>query len=560
VFGDFQTPRNLADEICALLRHRGERPRSILEPTCGQGSLLVAAAHTFPEAQTLAGFDINPAHVATAATALEAFKSEHRIVLGTTDFFSTDWNACLEELPRPILVIGNPPWATNAGQSRAGGRNTPNKVNHGQRGIDAITGSSNFDLTEAMLYEMLAWPHAQTIAMLCKTAAARKALIHLWNPRSAARGRDKGPKGEGGGRPPDTPGMGRTRSTALHAIDAAVHFSAAVDACLFTARQSDSARANAACSVYQSLASSKPTHTIGLRHGALVGDTGAYDHGAHLGRGAKTRWRSGVKHDCARVLEFTTTITSAHEAPTNARPLHSNTTREPTDKPTAEALYRANMPGRPSADRSPSTSAGCEARTMRLTNGLGETVELEPDYIYPLLKSSDLAHGRPPGRRWVLVTQSHTSTAPDEIEHRAPRTWAYLQKHSAKLDARRSAVYRKRPRFSVFGIGPYSFAPWKVAISGLYKSFTFRVVGPHVQSMQLQSIHATGAEQRPVMLDDTCYFLPCASEDEAQKLYARLMGSQAQAFLRSLVFWDSKRPITSRLLGRLSIAAMRPAP
>ena len=33
------------------------------------------------------------------------------------------------------------------------------------------------------------------------------------------------------------------------------------------------------------------------------------------------------------------------------------------------------------------------------------------------------------------------------------------------LDNRKSSIYNKRPRFSIFGIGDYSFSKWKVAIS-----------------------------------------------------------------------------------------------
>ena len=47
-FGDFQTPIDLADKICDLLHEVGVRPRSIVEPTCGEGNLLLAALERFP--------------------------------------------------------------------------------------------------------------------------------------------------------------------------------------------------------------------------------------------------------------------------------------------------------------------------------------------------------------------------------------------------------------------------------------------------------------------------------------------------------------------------------
>ena len=115
-------------------------------------------------------------------------------------------------------------------------------------------------------------------------------------------------------------------------------------------------------------------------------------------------------------------------------------------------------------------------------------------------------------------------------------------RHGDALDGRKSSIYENRPRFSVFGIGPYSYAPWKVAISGLYKKISFVLVPP--------------CDGRPVMVDDTCYSIPCHSQEEAELLYALLSSSQAADFLGSLIFADSKRPITVEVLRRLSIVEL----
>lgn len=73
-----------------------------------------------------------------------------------------------------------------------------------------------------------------------------------------------------------------------------------------------------------------------------------------------------------------------------------------------------------------------------------------------------------------------------------------------------------------------------MATSGFYKQLAFRSVGP--------------ADGKPVVLDDTCYFLPCRTRRDSE-LLARLLNSPAsKGFLRSRVFWDAKRPITAQLL------------
>ena len=116
----------------------------------------------------------------------------------------------------------------------------------------------------------------------------------------------------------------------------------------------------------------------------------------------------------------------------------------------------------------------------KLINGFGELVDIEEDYVFPLLKSSDLGNGRDRhSQSRVGYTETHRRRYFGD-QQRAPRTWRYLTRHADALDDRKSSIYENRPRFSVFGIGPYSFAPWKIAISGLYKNISFVVVPPCV--------------------------------------------------------------------------------
>jgi hypothetical protein len=178
----------------------------------------------------------------------------------------------------------------------------------------------------------------------------------------------------------------------------------------------------------------------------------------------------------------------------------------------------------------------------RFRNGLHELPELEEDFVYPMLKCSDIANGRVVPLRWMLVTQRRMGEDTRAIAERAPNTWAYLVAHGDLLHRRASSIYRNRPPFSVFGVGDYSFAPWKVAISGLHKRPAFRVVGPHAG--------------KPVVFDDTCCFIPCQSEDEAACLAGLLNSPTAQEFYSSLVFWDAKRPITIDILRQLDLAAL----
>ena len=92
---------------------------------------------------------------------------------------------------------------------------------------------------------------------------------------------------------------------------------------------------------------------------------------------------------------------------------------------------------------------------------------------------------------------------------------------------------------AIFGVGPYSFAPWKVAISGFYKKLQFVKIGCHFD--------------KPIVLDDTCYFLSCGDEEEASQM-TRWPNSAAVAELFSAhIFWDKKRPITAETLSLLDL-------
>jgi hypothetical protein len=147
----------------------------------------------------------------------------------------------------------------------------------------------------------------------------------------------------------------------------------------------------------------------------------------------------------------------------------------------------------------------------------------------------------------VLVPQRALADDTARLRDVAPRAWAYLASHRARLDARRSAIYAGRPPFAIFGVGPYAFAPWKVAVSGLHKRLLVALLGPR------------GEGAAPVMLDDTCYYLPFEGEAEAARARDALESPLAADFVSARVFWDAKRPIQKAVLQRLDLEALAQA-
>jgi hypothetical protein len=149
-FGDFQTPSALATKVCRLLAHRGQAPASVVEPTCGIGNFLFAALEQFPAIQRGLGVEINQAYVDRLVVKLQSKGNVDNVRIIRENFFKADWTTLLRDLPEPILVIGNPPWVTNAQLGALGSVNLPAKSNfQNYSGLNAITGKSNFDISLA---------------------------------------------------------------------------------------------------------------------------------------------------------------------------------------------------------------------------------------------------------------------------------------------------------------------------------------------------------------------------------------------------------------------------
>lgn len=144
-FGDFQTPIELAHKVCELLSHSGFQPASVIEPTCGLGNFLFAALDQFPTVKKAIGLDISPDYVEAVVLKLRNRLDKKKVQIIQDSFFHADWSAVLEDLPSPILVVGNPPWVTNAQLSTLGSFNIPEKSNfHSSQWFRRLDGQEQF--------------------------------------------------------------------------------------------------------------------------------------------------------------------------------------------------------------------------------------------------------------------------------------------------------------------------------------------------------------------------------------------------------------------------------
>jgi hypothetical protein len=469
-FGDFQTPSALVSAVLDVLEPIGERWPRVLEPTCGRGQFLAGLIEGVSPPREVRGIELQNVHCIAA-----------RAVAGDTGPFGVDVEVTQADLFRidlrrdvswrgdgPLLVVGNPPWVTNSELGALGSGNHPRKTNLKRlRGIEARTGSSNFDIAEAIWLKLITELAAEepTIALLCKTSVARNVLAFA-----------------------ETSELPIARAS-IHKVDARRWFGASVDACLFCVTVGPRGR-GLRIPIFADLAARRPDHEVGFAGGRLVANLASYREFAFADGRCPLIWRQGLKHDASSVMELR-----------------------------------------------------CATDPERLINKAGDVIDIEAAEVYPLIKGSDLARG-PAARpaRAVIVTQHRIGQDTHRLAVEAPRVWAYLCSHEAAFARRKSSIYRGQPPFAMFGLGPYSFAPYKVAVSGLGKNPAFHAIGP--------------VAGRPVMLDDTCYFLPCRTAEQAALATALLNDSMTLGLLRSLVFRDAKRPITKAILQRLDLAAL----
>lgn len=466
-FGDFQTPPGLVAAVLDSPALQGGAWTRLLEPTCGRGHFIAGAVARLPGLAEVVGIELQPQHHQAAVEALgDAPGPAVRLRLGSV--FDLDLGADLAWRDTgPLLVLGNPPWVTSAELGALGGANLPRKRNFkALRGLEAITGSANFDLAETVLLKVVSeLAHERpTVAMLCKTAVAREVIRHAHAAGLPIAG------------------------ASVYRIDAKAWFKAGVDACLFVLRvDPDAPRWDFQTPVYPGLDAPAPTSVFGMVDGQFVADVPRYRTTAFADGESPLTWRQGLKHDAVAVMELRRDANGA------------------------------------------------------LLNKLGEVVDVEADFVFPLMKSAML-FGESRDPRSVIVTQRALREDTRRLAEVAPRLWAYLERHRPAFAARKSAIYRNQPPFAMFGIGDYAFAPYKVAISGLYKAPRFRVLGP--------------VDGRPVMVDDTCYFVPCVSAEQAALVGALLNHPTCTDLIGALVFWDAMRPITKKLLQRLDLAAL----
>jgi len=239
------------------------------------------------------------------------------------------------------------------------------------------------------------------------------------------------------------------------------------------------------CNEYNLYNPSKLLNIFGWVNDKFVSSISLYQHSNDIDGICPFEWRQGIKHDLSSYMEF-------------------------------------------------------ERVNGHFINGLQQEIFLEEDLVYGILKSSDLKQDViDKTRKFTIITQKKIGQDTAFIKKELPKTYNYLHKNKLQFDLRKSSIYKGKPDYSIFGIGDYSFKPFKVTISGLYKKYIFNLVIPQ--------------NGKPIMLDDTCYLLGFDQLEFAAYTLILLNSDKTKKFLKAITFTDAKRTFTKDILMRIDL-------
>lgn len=475
--GDFQTPSPLTDLICSLLSSKFHyQPNVIIEPTCGNGTFILSALQHFPMIEYIYAIDIQKKYEWALKFNLLMYSIDHEIQADIefhladifTHIFSEEFSHYITEKTPKILILGNPPWITTTELSLLNSKNHPYKSNFKAfKGIEAITGKGNFDITESIITRMIKLFrfYKTKIAILCKTSVIRNLIRDI-----------------------DILQL-NIRNNKCYIINSKKEFGINVDAALFLSDIAKEKENEKFCYVYSLYNIGCQLSHFGYIKNHFVSNIELYNSIAYLEGTSPFQWRHGIKNDAQKVFMLTT---NEHN---------------------------------------------------QLVNGFHEYVSIEPDLLYPFIKSSQIKKSIITDTKYkILITQHTLQEDPVNVVSKYPQTWTYLIKYSNILDQRKSIIYKKRPRFCIFGIGDYCFYPYKIAISGMYKKPLCALIMP--------------INTKPVMLDDTCYYLSFNDFKIAFFTWLLLNMDDFKNFLLSISFLTSKRPYTKEVLMRVDIPTL----
>ena len=201
-----------------------------------------------------------------------------------------------------------------------------------------------------------------------------------------------------------------------------------------------------------------------------------------------------------------------------------------------------------------------------LTEGAKVKVEevtepLEPDLLYPLLRGRDVRRWQAEPSALILMVQDPVKRRgidEEALQTRYPRTYGYLKRFEAVL--RQRAAFKRyftRPQrggetvetgpfYSMFDVGDYTFAPWKVVWLGFgARTIKAAVVGK--------------LDGKPVITNQAMHpFIPLEDEKEANYVCASMNSSPFELAVKAHTQEGGKSFAQSNILEHICIPRFDP--
>jgi hypothetical protein len=480
-YGDFQTNLDLANKVALYLKAKDIRPEIVIEPTCGKGNFIIASLQNFNNITRIFGVEIYKPYV---------WETKFNII----NFFLENPNKFKPEISITHCNVFDYNFKNIAKEYSKNNvlviGNPPWVTNSklGSLNSNNLPKKNNFK-NHSGLDAMTGkgnFDIAEFITlMMIETFQNIEGNIALLVKNSVVKNilsdqiNKKYPISE----------------LEKLCIDSKKEFNVSVEACLFSCNLNSESEFE--CNEFDFYSQNEFTtiqstqrkaKRFGWFDGKFVSNIDTYLDTKGIDGESPFVWRQGLKHDCSSIMEL--------------------------DKVNGHYV-----------------------------NGLKESIELEDGLVYGLLKSSDLKNTViNQTRKFTIVTQKKVGQETNYIKFDYPKTYKYLIEHIDNFSARKSSIYNNKPLFSIFGIGDYSFKPYKVAISGLYKTFHFTLILPQ--------------NDKPVMLDDTCYLIGFDKIEFAVYSLILLNSDTTVQLLQSITFSDAKRTFTKDVLMRIDLTEL----
>ncbi len=172
---------------------------------------------------------------------------------------------------------------------------------------------------------------------------------------------------------------------------------------------------------------------------------------------------------------------------------------------------------------------------------------IEPDLVYPLLRGRDVKRWQAEPSAYIILAQdpqTRTGIPETEMKRRYPKTYAYFKLFKEQL--RQRSGYRRYfkpadPFWSMYNVGPYTLAPWKVV---------WRDMGTDIQPAVVHECNSA------IVLPE--HHVMFVSLDESSEAYF-LAGALSSAPSRSVVSaYTTLTGMSTHILENVSIARFNP--